>query len=148
MAQNNIDLADILDESLDLGDLAELGAVPHIGTHRMTLNWSGKAIKDKPYIEMELVLLETLELSGEDADKEHQKPGLKSNMLFEKNGGMSEGKLRAILDSLAPSVGTTKALEILKASNASEVIVQTSKRTSTKDGNTVTYPDIKGIQMV
>ena len=150
LTNNQLDLSDLLDEDLVIGDLAELNAIPHIGTHRMKLNWKAVVVKDKPKFEMTMELLETLSLDGEDADKEFQKPGLKAKQLFEKDGGMSEGRFRAIIEALAPSVGTDKALAILRATDNAEVVVETSKRTGVaKDGGKPpVYLEIKGIQLV
>lgn len=149
MTQNTgLDFADLLDDDLDIADLAELNTTLHAGTHRVSINWSVKPIKDVPYFELTMTLLETRELAGDDAGKEFQKPGLKCNVLFNKDGGMGEGKLRAVLESLSEAAGTTKAKAIMEATQGFECVVATGKRKAVKDGEEKIYFDLKTIMPV
>lgn len=153
MSANNIDILDILDDNVDLNDLNELGAVLHIGTHRVTISWAAKLMgkeNPEPVIELTMSLLETLELQGDDAEKEHQKQGMKCSTIFKRDGNMSEGKLRAVLEKLSPAAnGSTKAAEIIKATEGYECIVTTGKRAAkNKAGEDVTYFDLKDIAPV
>lgn len=122
------DITDLLDDNLDISDLSELNARFHIGTHRAKIGWEVRKLKDDLVIELKLDLLETISLEGEDSEKEHQKPGTKSSVIFKRDGGMQEGRLRQVLEALAPAAGTTKAAEIIRATEGFEVIVGTSKR--------------------
>lgn len=153
MAQNSIDLLDILDANLSIADLNELGATFYIGTHLCTIGWESKIIgqaeKAKPMLECTLTLRETRSLDGEDADKTPQKQGTRTSMLFQLDGNMSEGKLRAILEALATAVGSQNAVEVIKGSEGMEVLVETGKRhAKNKDGQDVVYFDLKSIVAV
>jgi len=152
---NKLDLLDILDENLSINDLNELGATFHCGSHLATISWEAKMIgqneKAKAMIECTFTLRETRSLEGVDAEKTPQKGGTKTSMLFQLDGNMSEGKLRAILDALSPSVGSDNAVAVIKGSEGMEVLLETGKRTGRVPdggGDAPVYFDLKSIQVV
>ena len=130
--QNAINLEDMFDEDFDITEMADGNVILLAGTHRGVIHWGAKAINidntPTPVTTFDFTLIETLQLSETEEGKTPQKPGTKAETLFKKDGGMSEAQHKRLLKQLSSAAGSTKALEIMNATNGWEVIVQTSTR--------------------
>lgn len=138
---NSID--DLLDMQLDdLADMPEFKPFPD-GVHRVILNFKQEPVNNIPTITIKLTAQETLEATNPAGDVVKQ--GDTTNvmlMLKNKNGSINEfsqGTLKLVLGSLAPTLGTTTTRETLEAAEGIECAVVTKQRANKSDPNDIKW---------
>lgn len=118
MSEMNID--SLLDSSIDdLCDLPEFSIYP-AGMHTVAISWEKKEVNKHPALELKMRLIETVELAQPEADTPPN-PGAESSVLYMLDNEFSQGKLKAIMKSLAAELGTGTISETIEASRGMEV---------------------------
>jgi hypothetical protein len=131
-------LNSLLDASLDdLADLPEFGTYP-AGSHKVTIKWEQKEVNKHPCVELQMVAIETEELSN-PADTPLN-PGAEGSVLFMLDNEFGQGKLKQIIKPLAAATGQASLRGIIENSNGMEVSVITKVRQN-KD-KTQSYTDV------
>lgn len=118
MSEMNID--SLLDSSIDdLCDLPEFVTFP-AGVHTVTIDWEKKEVNKHPALEIKMRLMETVELAQPETDTPPS-PGAETSVLYMLDNEFSQGKLKAIMKSLASQLGTGTISETIEASRGMEV---------------------------
>lgn len=138
---NDIDA--LLDGTLDdLADMPEFKPFS-AGTHRCTINFELKEVNKNPTPVMNIVAIETVELSNpEDAPVVK---GDKTNIMYsfkKKDGTLNEigqGQFKEIMKSLAVHYGTKSNRELMTECKGAEVLLTTKVRADKRDPNDVKY---------
>lgn len=145
MAENTVDLGDLLDTNLDdLADLPEFKPFPN-GTHKAVMRWEQKKIGESPALEMKLKAIETLELAEPGKDQPLE-AGAETSVLYMLDNEFGQGAIKEIVaPALAEALGVTQLRALIDGSQGMEVIVTTKIRMN-KD-KTQSYTDVKKLMV-
>ena len=143
MAQDNFDIAALLDGTLDdLADLPEFKPFP-VGTHAVVLTIINKtAPKDRvnnhPGFEVKMKAVETLELANPDDTS--LVAGAETSVLYLLDNPIGQGSFKKLLASAAEHFGAKSNRELIADLNGATVAVVTRQRQNKE--KTQTYTDI------
>ena len=151
MSENQtVDLAGILDNTLDALADAPTFEPYHPGGHKVVIEFEGHGnkplvINKHPAIKLKMKLVETLELN--DPSLTPQVAGSEGEVLYMLDNEMGQGTLKRILKSLGEHLGADKTnRQIMEEAKGLECVVITAHRQN-KD-KTQTYTDVKEIKVV
>lgn len=117
----------LLDANLDdLADLPEFADFP-AGVHRCTVGISKKEINGKPYMEVKLTGVETVELSKPEEDKPIS-AGQTSSALYSLENEFGQGAFKKLVAPLAAHLGVSSIRELVEQVPGTEVEAVTSFR--------------------
>lgn len=124
----------LLDANLDdLADLPEFADFP-AGVHRATVGISKKEINGKPYMEVKLTAIETVELSKPEQDKPVN-AGQTSSALYSLDNEFGQGAFKKLIAPLAAHLGVSSIRDLLEQAEGTEVEAVTSFRKNKKTGD-------------
>ena len=124
----------LLDANLDdLADLPEFADFP-AGVHRATVSISKKEINGKPYMEVKLTGIETVELSKPEENKPIS-AGQSSSALYSLDNEFGQGAFKKLIAPLAGHLGVSSIRDLLEQAEGTEVEAVTSFRKNKKTGD-------------
>lgn len=119
-------LNSLLDANLDdLADLPEFGTYP-AGSHKVTIKFEEKEVNNHPCVELQMVAIETEELSDPTATP--LAPGAQGSVLYMLDKEFGQGALKKTIKPLAAATGQSNLRAIMEAANGMEVTVITKIR--------------------
>lgn len=141
---DNIDA--LLDSTLDeLDDLPTFEPFPP-GVHKVSATLNLKEVNDKQCVTLDLVGIETVELSDPSSD-EPLKAGDVCNVLFMLDNEYGRGNLKKVCTPLGEALGTGVIREVIEQTNDMECLILTSIRIDKNDKDR-TYLNIKELNVV
>lgn len=133
------DLDSLLDGTLDdLADMPAFKALP-AGSHRATVSFGMKEVNKQMCPELNVVVVETMELSNESDTP--AAPGDKTSVLymFKKTDGtaneIGQGQFKNIMKSLAEHFGAKSPRLLMEEVKGAEVLITTKVRIDKRDAN-------------
>lgn len=137
------DIDSLLDGTLDdLEDLPSFKPFP-AGAHRCTIKFTEKKVNDKTAVEMDMVAVETMELSNpEDTPtKQGDKTGILFQFVKKDNtpNTMGQGQFKEVMKVLAAHFGAKSNRELMAEANGCEVLAVTVVKKNDKDPNDIKY---------
>lgn len=125
MSNDNFDA--LLDANLDdLADLPEFADFP-AGVHRCSVAIAKKEINGKPYMEVKLTGIETVELSKPEEDKPIS-AGQSSSSLYSLENPYGQGAFKKLIAPLAAHLGVSSLRDLIEQIGGTEVEAVTSFR--------------------
>ena len=142
---NALDAMDnLLDATLDdLEDLPEFTPFKP-GAHKVTASFDVKEINDKQAVELAFTLVETLELS--DPQQEKDAPGHTSSTMFLLENEYGRGNLKKCAAPFGVALGFSTIREIVEGVKDVECLILTTVRKDKNDPDKV-YLNVKEIQV-
>lgn len=142
--ENNTNLDDLLDLSLDdIADLPEFKVFP-AGAHRCTMALEKKEINKHPAWELKLTVIETVELP--DPTETPPEAGTESSVAFMMDNEFGQGNLKRVITPVGQHFGIAKMGALAEASRGAEVLAVTKQRQNKE--KTQTYLDIVSLQVL
>lgn len=142
-----VPIEDLMDASID--DLKDLPPfiVPPVGHYKLGMSLSRKVVNDKPCIQAEYVVKETLELkNSQEAPAE---VGTKFSQLFTMDNEFGQGAFKALVAPLVAGLGLQgkKIAEIIAAVQNVDVHA-TVKQRKDKDDKDKVYANVQNVEVV
>ena len=139
------ELDSLLDATLD--DLEDLPSFQPFspGAHKVTASFEEKEINGKAAIELNFIMLETLELA--DPQSAVPKPGDVSNTMFMLDNEFGRGNLKKCATPFGEALNLSTLREIVEGVKEVECVIITSVRTDKKDPDRK-YLNVKEIQVL
>ena len=142
---SNLDqCADLLDATLDdLEDLPEFKPF-NAGAHKVLATFSEKEINDKQAVELEFTLIESIELS--DPQLEKDAPGTQCSIAFFLDNKYALGNLKKCAAPFAAALGYKTIREIAEGVKEVECLILTTLRKDKNDPDKF-WMNVKEIQI-
>ena len=130
-ALDNMDMNDLLDMQLD--DLEDMPEFKNFnpGAHKVTATFTTKKIAEKDAVELSLTMIETLELS--DPQLEKDEPGTSCSSAFFLDNEYARAALKACALPFGAALGLGTIREIVEGVKEVECLVLTSLREDKKN---------------
>lgn len=142
-----IPIENLMDSSLD--DIADLPAfvVPPVGHYHLTLSLESKSINDKPAIQANWVVDQTVELKDKTAVA--TEVGTKFNSLFMMDNEFGQGAFKALLMPLKEGLGLggLRIHEILSKVQNVKVKADLKHRKDKNDADKI-YPNVQNVELI
>lgn len=137
------DLDSLFSASLD--DIADLASyeTPPKGAYIAAVTTTSKEINNKPAVEAEFTIMETVEL--EDGADKPVANGTKFSTAFILGNAVSEGKLKQFLMPFASHFGSTNIGQLVRDEIKEVTISFTMKHRKDKEDKEKFYPDVRNI---
>lgn len=141
----NIDSLNLLDKSID--DIESLPGfeVPPNGVYALKMNTKLKPVNDKPCIEADFEVLETIEMN--DAALIAPKPGTKFSMLFQVGNDIALSKFKEMVMPIAEFANEKNVGKLVTEVIKDLAIIAVVKQRKNKDNEDRPYAEVSKIKV-